>query len=378
MKAAAPLQHELPKTTVNTTASKTTLNPLQLKTDVKEVSLQMKQNPLGAMTYNQNPLQLKENKTGLTNALKANVEVLSGYSMDDVRIHYNSDKPRQLQALAYAQGTNIHIAPGQEKYLPHEAWHVVQQKQGRVQPTLLTKGMVAVNDNETLEKDADIMGEKALQLKANAPDVNATPSSSVHKAIASYKTVTQFGRGKVERKREKEKEKQIRKEQTLDPNNPNIRKGLDVNYTDLKLDVSEQTGGHARERHAAKDQAYLVGRNIPLSTTFDSEEDQNTALEQLLVSNSKAVASWIADPYSDNRLVIRGEVEGVNVTAVRKQRQIGVTSSGYEYQDPAIPRFAMESNITHAVAVLERYLLKANKGATPKAQWRVITIYPTQ
>lgn len=26
----------------------------------------------------------------------------------------------------------IYIAPGQEKYLPHEAWHVVQQKQERV------------------------------------------------------------------------------------------------------------------------------------------------------------------------------------------------------------------------------------------------------
>jgi hypothetical protein len=25
--------------------------------------------------------------------------------------------------------------PGQEQHLPHEAWHVVQQKQGRVKPT---------------------------------------------------------------------------------------------------------------------------------------------------------------------------------------------------------------------------------------------------
>ncbi|HAP61901.1 MAG TPA: hypothetical protein DCR93_21180, partial [Cytophagales bacterium] len=36
-------------------------------------------------------------------------------------------------------GTDIHLAPGQQKHLPHEAWHVVQQKQGRVKPTLQPK-----------------------------------------------------------------------------------------------------------------------------------------------------------------------------------------------------------------------------------------------
>lgn len=66
-----------------------------------------------------------------------------------------------MQALAYAQGTDIHVAPGQEKYLPHEAWHVVQQKQGRVQPTTQMKGGVNVNDDKELEKEADVMGSKA-------------------------------------------------------------------------------------------------------------------------------------------------------------------------------------------------------------------------
>lgn len=59
--------------------------------------------------------------------------------MKDVKVNYNSDKPAQLQAHAYAQGNEIHIAPGQEKHLPHEAWHVAQQKQGRVKPTLQMK-----------------------------------------------------------------------------------------------------------------------------------------------------------------------------------------------------------------------------------------------
>ncbi|GAL35435.1 translation initiation factor 2 [Vibrio maritimus] len=84
--------------------------------------------------------------------------------MDDVKVHYNSSKPAQLQAHAYAQGSNIHIGPGQEKHLAHEAWHVVQQKQGRVKPTMQMKGKVNINDDASLEREADVMGAKALQM----------------------------------------------------------------------------------------------------------------------------------------------------------------------------------------------------------------------
>ncbi len=111
------------------------------------------------------PIQKKENRTGLPDQLKTGVENLSGYSMDDVKVHYNSPKPAQLQAHAYAQGTDIHLAPGQEKHLPHEAWHVVQQKQGRVQPTTQLKGKVNINDDPKLEREADVMGGKIGQVK---------------------------------------------------------------------------------------------------------------------------------------------------------------------------------------------------------------------
>jgi hypothetical protein len=100
------------------------------------------------------------NHTGLPDNLKAGIENLSGLAMDDVRVHYNSDKPAQLNALAYTQGTEIHVAPGQEQHVPHEAWHVVQQKQGRVSPTLQGRG-TAINDDAELEKEADFKGVKA-------------------------------------------------------------------------------------------------------------------------------------------------------------------------------------------------------------------------
>lgn len=112
----------------------------------------------------QYPIQKKENQTGLPDQLKSGIENLSGYSMDDVKVHYNSDKPAALNAHAYAQGTDIHLGSGQEKHLSHEAWHVVQQKQGRVKPTMQMKGRVNVNDDAGLEKEADVMGARALQM----------------------------------------------------------------------------------------------------------------------------------------------------------------------------------------------------------------------
>ena len=111
------------------------------------------------------PIQKKANKTGLPDKLKSGMEQVSGQSMSDVKVHKNSAKPAQVQAHAYAQGSDIHLASGQEKHLPHELAHVVQQKQGRVKPTVQKKGKAAVNDDKGLEKEADKMGEKALKIK---------------------------------------------------------------------------------------------------------------------------------------------------------------------------------------------------------------------
>lgn len=102
--------------------------------------------------------------TGIPEAMKMQLEHMSGFSFDDVHVQYNSDKPRQLQALAYTQGNQVYIGPGQEKHLGHELGHVIQQKQGRVQPTMQLQG-ANVNDNENLEKEADMLGNQAIQYK---------------------------------------------------------------------------------------------------------------------------------------------------------------------------------------------------------------------
>jgi Domain of unknown function (DUF4157) len=95
--------------------------------------------------------------------LKGAVESLSGLSMDDVRVHYNSSKPAQVQALAYAQGTEVHLGPNQEQHLAHEAWHVVQQKQGRATADVHYKDRLIASDS-SLEREADVMGATANKL----------------------------------------------------------------------------------------------------------------------------------------------------------------------------------------------------------------------
>ena len=155
---------------------------------------------------NQLSVSKKENSTGLPDNLKAGIENLSGISMDDVKVHRNSDKPAQMEAHAYTQGTDIHIGPGQEKHLPHEAWHVVQQKTSRVKPTVQTEGQIYINDDAGLEDEADRMGAKALQLNVEATvrgDLSARHSQTGTATIQrSYAALNSTGMARVDQQSE--------------------------------------------------------------------------------------------------------------------------------------------------------------------------------
>lgn len=133
-------------------------------------------------THQIGPFQLK-NDTGLPDMLKSGIENLSGFSMDDVKVHYNSDKPAQLQAFAFAQGTDIHVGEGQEKHIPHEAWHVVQQKQGRVKPTVQML-------NEGLEKGGDKAAGGQTQLPPQAAkNVQLTDDAPIQRKVQAVQVV---------------------------------------------------------------------------------------------------------------------------------------------------------------------------------------------
>ena len=105
-----------------------------------------------------------QNTSGIPAGLKAKYEQRSGVSMDDVSVHYNSDKPIQYGALAYTQGNDVYLGPGQEKHLGHELGHVIQQKQGRV-PVTGSVGGAPLNDDPALEQEADslLSGDSPVQ-----------------------------------------------------------------------------------------------------------------------------------------------------------------------------------------------------------------------
>lgn len=117
------------------------------------------------------PVQQQEagtpSQNGLPSALQSGIEQMSGHDLGGVNVHYNSAAPAAVSAHAFAQGNDIHLASGQERHLPHEAWHVVQQREGRVQPTTDVSG-TPVNDDPALETEADVMGAKASQLASKS------------------------------------------------------------------------------------------------------------------------------------------------------------------------------------------------------------------
>jgi hypothetical protein len=102
--------------------------------------------------------------------LSTAIEAISGIDLSDVTVHRSSGKPAQIGALAYATGNEIHLAPGAARHLPHEAWHIVQQRQGRVQPTMRVAGR-GINDDRVLEHEADAMAARTA-----AAAMPATPT----------------------------------------------------------------------------------------------------------------------------------------------------------------------------------------------------------
>lgn len=98
--------------------------------------------------------QARVNRTGIPLQLKRSVEERSGVPLDNVRVHYASSRPAALGALAYTQGNQVYIGPGQQRHLEHELVHVVQQKRGQVRPSAMYGG-APLNDDPALEREAD-------------------------------------------------------------------------------------------------------------------------------------------------------------------------------------------------------------------------------
>ena len=107
--------------------------------------------------------------SGVPTGVRNKMEQTLNTDLSGVTVHTNSSKAKSVGALAYTQGTDIHVAPGQynpgtssgKRLLGHELTHVAQQMAGRVHPTGEVNGM-PLNDSPSLEAEADKMGAKAV------------------------------------------------------------------------------------------------------------------------------------------------------------------------------------------------------------------------
>jgi hypothetical protein len=142
------------------------VDPIQMMDDLEEEEfIQEKKDPRTAVYTSGTQM---DDPTKLPQEIQTKMESAFNTDFSDVRVHSNSGKARMVGALAYTQGSSVHFAPGQynpksqsgQRILGHELAHVMQQREGRVQPNTRRKG-VAVNDQTALEKEADDMGAKA-------------------------------------------------------------------------------------------------------------------------------------------------------------------------------------------------------------------------
>lgn len=131
----------------------------------------------------------------IPDAVRGPMEQALGADFSSVRVHEGSTAPR-LGAVAFTQGESLHFAPG--RYRPassegrhligHELAHVVQQRAGRVRSTGSVRG-VALNDDASLEAEADRMGARAARASASPePGIQRVPMPSgpapVQRAVA--------------------------------------------------------------------------------------------------------------------------------------------------------------------------------------------------
>ncbi|WP_139488474.1 eCIS core domain-containing protein [Brevibacillus dissolubilis] len=128
------------------------------------------------------------NANGLPPVLQAQMEQSFQTDFSDVAITPNSSAAVGMGALAFAQGNQIHFAPGQfnpgtvqgKSLIGHELAHVVQQRRGRVAPThrLGKASDQLINADPHLEREADEWGARAARGEQVIASAGAAPSTS--------------------------------------------------------------------------------------------------------------------------------------------------------------------------------------------------------
>jgi len=256
------------------------------------------------------------NRTGMPDNLKSGLENISGMNLSGVRVQYNSSKPKQLKALAYTRGQEIHVGPSQEKHLPHEGWHVVQQMQGRVEMTSRYDG-VALNDNPTLEAEADRMGAAAVRMDGQ-------------EGFPFQRTKGTSGAGAIQRRLGVEAELSV----------PVTRAPVGAVNADDRIRAFLGGGVWYDTQLAATVNNYTKKADHgPIGTVIENARQQmdvraqhygHAAIPQLHGATKPAIMEYVTDPFPVNtrvqRNLLRNRITGManNITPVHAAAGVGV------------------------------------------------------
>ena len=135
--------------------------------------------------------------------LRQKMESAFGSDFSDVRVHQGPSAD-SLSALAFTQGRDIHFAPGRynpasaegQRIIAHELTHVVQQRHGRV--AVPSGGGVPLNEDASLESEADTLGARAVQGESVVEDATrqGNGSRSVNPSVAPVQGMMGWGKSK--------------------------------------------------------------------------------------------------------------------------------------------------------------------------------------
>ena len=139
--------------------------------------------------------QKSEDKRGnLPDNLQVKMENSFKADFSDVEIHENSTEAKDLDALAFTQGNEVHFAPGKyspestegQEILAHELSHIIQQREGKVKTTHEEQGH-NISEQIELENEADRHSKIAASggtISGNTNVNNKTQSRTAQKKSA--------------------------------------------------------------------------------------------------------------------------------------------------------------------------------------------------
>ena len=198
----------------------------------------------------------------LPEGVQNKMESTLGADFSGVNIRTNSSRAKNMGALAFTEGNNVHFAPGQYKpdsksgqeLIGHELAHVVQQRKGQVKPTTQVAGN-PVNDDPALEKSADELGRKAA-----SADGKAEVSPRVEHVSAKGPVQAKFVKPIQQKKRnpESEEEQEVSENETthlaqdFDSGQPPAEEE-ESNSTESGTEEAEKTEENKLEKEAKGD-----------------------------------------------------------------------------------------------------------------------------